>query len=267
MTPLLSLLLLLGSTSAGTVFSAISVNGVDQGHAVGVRVPMSSAAITDLSSANMICNSNFVQPVSQAVIDVPAGSQVTAEFHRTAAGYVGPDPVDPIDPTNKGPVVAYLAAIPSATQANVTRKRFPHLSPECLNWFKIWENGFNPTTHQWGSDLLFINKGNATFTIPSCLSSGDYLLRVEYIGLEYATAYPGAQFFMSCAQLLINASGEKLVAPATVSIPGMYHSTDPGIVTSIFGVSSYTVPGAPGVKAFGCDPNHLVVEGPAVFTC
>ncbi|KAJ7924364.1 glycoside hydrolase [Mycena leptocephala] len=239
MTPLLTLLLLLGSTSAGTIFSALSVNGVDQGHAVGVRVPTSNAAITDLSSPNLICNTNFIQPVSQAVINVPAGSQVTAQFHRTSAGYIGPDPADPIDPTNKGPVLAYLAAVPSATQSNVTG----------LNWFKIWETGLNTTSHQWGSDLLFINKGNATFTIPACLSSGDYLLRVEYIGLEYAESYPGAQFFTSCAQLSITGSESKLVAPATVSIPGLYHSTDPGIVTSIYGISSYTIP------------------GPAVFTC
>ncbi|KAJ7134757.1 glycoside hydrolase family 61 protein G [Mycena epipterygia] len=230
MTPLFSLLVLLGSTSANTVFSALSVNGVDQGHAVGVRVPVSNAPITDLSSPDMICNSNFIQPVSQTVINVPSGSQVTAEFHRTSAGYLGPDPADPIDPTNKGPVIAYLAAVPSATQSN---------------------SGFNSTTHQWGSDLLFINKGNATFTIPSCLSSGNYLLRVEYIGLEDATSYPGAQFFMSCAQISISgtAKGQDIVAPATVSIPGMYHSTDPGIVTSIFGVTSYSVP------------------GPSVFTC
>ncbi|KAJ6559069.1 glycoside hydrolase [Mycena vulgaris] len=221
MTPLLSLLLLLGSTSART---ALSVNGVDQGHGVGVR------AITDLSSASMACNTGFVQPVSQTVIPVSAGSNVTAQFHHTSAGYVGPDPADPIDSTNKGPVIAYLIIAG-------------------LNWFKIGQSGLNPTTHQWGSDLLFINKGNTTFTIPSCLSSGDYLLRVEYIGLEFATTYPGAQFYMSCAQLSIAASGEKLVAPATVSIPGAYHATDPGIVTPIVGISSYTVP------------------GPAVFTC
>ncbi|KAJ6559066.1 glycosyl hydrolase family 61-domain-containing protein [Mycena vulgaris] len=252
MTPLLSLLLLLGSTSARTVFSALSVNGVDQGHGVGVRVPISNAAITDLSSASMACNTGFVQPVSQTVIPVSAGSNVTAQFHHTSAGFIGPDPADPIDATNKGPVIAYLAAIPSATQSDVTGKRsfitLPNLNRR-LNWFKIGQSGLNPTTHQWGSDLLFINKGNTTFTIPSCLSSGDYLLRVEYIGLEFATTYPGAQFYMSCAQLSIAASGEKLVAPATVSIPGAYHATDPGIVTPIVGISSYIVP------------------GPAVFTC
>ncbi|KAK7048477.1 glycoside hydrolase family 61 protein G [Favolaschia claudopus] len=239
MAPLLSLLALVGLVSAGTIFQEVSVNGVDQGHGVGVRVPTSNAAITDLNSPNLICNTNFVQPVSQAVIKVPAGGQVTAQFHRTGAGYTGPDPADPIDPTNKGPVVAYLAAVPSATQTNVSG----------LKWFKIFESGLNEATHQWGSDLLFINKGNVTLTIPPCIASGDYLLRVEYIGLEYASSYPGAQFFMSCAQLSVTGTSAKVVAPSTVSIPGVYKSTDSGIVTSVFGISSYTVP------------------GPAVFTC
>ncbi|KAJ7175986.1 glycosyl hydrolase family 61-domain-containing protein [Mycena filopes] len=240
MTPLLSLLLLLGSASARTVFSVLAVDGVVQGQGVGVRVPASNAPITDLDSTDMICNTNFLQPVSQSIIKVSPGSEVTAQFHRTSAGYLGPDPAEPIDPTNKGPVIAYLAAVPSAVQSNVTG----------LNWFKIWENGFNPTTHQWGSDLLFINKGNATFTIPPCISAGDYLLRVEYIGLAFAESYPGAQFYMSCAQLSVTSANQKLVTPtATASIPGIYDSTDPGIVTSIFGVSSYSVP------------------GPAVFTC
>lgn len=51
-----------------------------------------------------------------------------------------------------------------------------------LKWFKIWQDGYDSTTHQWGSDVLFLNGGNATFTIPACLASGNYLLRAEAIG-------------------------------------------------------------------------------------
>ncbi|KAK0464519.1 glycosyl hydrolase family 61-domain-containing protein [Desarmillaria tabescens] len=234
---------------ARTVFSAVSVNGVDQGHAVGVRVPSSNAPITDINSDDLICNTNFIQPVSDDVIKVAAGDQVTAQFHHTSAGYVGPDPSDPLDPTNKGPVLAYLASIPDATQSDVTG----------LQWFKIWQDGYDSTTHQWGSDHLFLNGGNATFTIPSCLASGNYLLRAESINLLDATFYPGAQFFMSCAQLSISGS-TSFASPATVSFPGAYtskffnpyvkyqHSTcilvaDPGIITSVFGLTSYTPPG------------------------
>ena len=60
--------------------------------------------ITDISSENLICNTNFIQPVSDVVASVPAGGVVTASFHHTSAGYVGPDPADPLDPTDKGEV-------------------------------------------------------------------------------------------------------------------------------------------------------------------
>lgn len=62
----------------------------------------------DINSQDIICNTDFIQPVSQAVVQVSAGSHVTAHFHRLSTGYSGPDPSDPLDPTNKGPVVAYL---------------------------------------------------------------------------------------------------------------------------------------------------------------
>ena len=58
--------------------------------------------ISDLTSNDIICNTNFIQPVSDVVASVPAGGVVAAEFHHTSAGYVGPDPSDPLDPTNKG---------------------------------------------------------------------------------------------------------------------------------------------------------------------
>ncbi|KAF7298907.1 Glycoside hydrolase family 61 protein [Mycena indigotica] len=225
-------------SASGSVFSAVSVNGVDQGHAVGVRVPTANTAVTNVNSADLTCNKNFIQPVSQAVISVPAGSQVTAQFHKTAAGYLGPDPSEPLDPTNKGPVVAWLASVPSATQTNVSG----------LKWFKIWQSGLNSETGQWASDALYVNKGNVTFPVPSCLPNGDYLLRVEYIGLEYATSYPGAQFFMSCAQIHISGSDGTNASPSTVSIPGAYAPSDM-VLDSLVGIDSYTIP------------------GPDVFTC
>ncbi|RDX49911.1 hypothetical protein OH76DRAFT_1403153 [Lentinus brumalis] len=234
---LASLVLAASSVSARTVFSAIQVDGVELGHGVAVRVPSANAPITDITSKNLICNSGFIEPVSDVVASVPAGGVVAAEFHHTSAGYVGPDPSDPLDPTNKGPVLAYLAAVPDATQEDVTG----------LKWFKIFEQGLNPETHQWASDLLFINEGYVNITIPSCLKAGQYLLRVESISLSSASQYPGAQFFMSCAQLEVTGGGH--ASPETVSFPGAYTATDPGIVTNIYAVETYTPP------------------GPAVFEC
>ncbi|KAI0315794.1 glycoside hydrolase family 61 protein G [Amylostereum chailletii] len=238
LTSVMSLVFLARVVSSKTVFSSMAVNGVFQGQDVGVRVPQSNNPVTDLTSDDIICNTGFTQPVSNTVFSVAAGSPVTAIFHHTPAGYVGPDPADPIDPTDKGPLTAYMAAVPSATQTDVTG----------LQWFKIWEDGLDQTTHQWGSDILFLNGGNATFTIPSCIASGQYLLRVEDIALQNAASYPGAQFYMSCAQIEVTGGGD--ASPQTVSFPGAVTSSSPGVVVpSVYGVTSYTVP------------------GPAVFTC
>ncbi|KAI0352662.1 hypothetical protein OH77DRAFT_1505920 [Trametes cingulata] len=234
---LASLVLAASSVSARTVFSAIAVNGVEQGHGVAVRVPSTNNPVKDLTSNDIICNANFIQPVSNVVASVPAGGVVSAEFHHTPAGYVGPDPSDPLDPTNKGPVIAYLAAVASATQADVTG----------LKWFKIFEDGLDPQSHQWGSDHLFNSGGFANVTIPSCIKAGQYLLRVEAISLSSATSYPGAQFFMSCAQLEVTGGGD--ATPETVSFPGAYAPTSPGITANIYTDETYTVP------------------GPAVFQC
>lgn len=190
-------------------------------------------AITDLTSNNIICNTNFIQPVSTAVIPVNAGDKLTAQFHRTSAGYLGPDPSDPIDPTNKGPILAYLWVnstishiLPNRTL--LSGQRFhpppnPQL-PVCywrhkpiitrsnlvigLKWFKIGQIGYNATNGQWGSDVLFINGGNATFTVPSCIVSGQYLFRAEAIGRKHLNIFShprdpkGALILQHCNLLL-----------------------------------------------------------------
>jgi lytic cellulose monooxygenase (C1-hydroxylating) len=52
-----------------------------------------------------------------------------------------------------------------------------------LSWFKIWEDGFNTTTKKWGVDNMIAQGGWNNFTIPTCIESGDYLMRVELIGM------------------------------------------------------------------------------------
>ena len=75
--------------------------------------------VTDLTSTDLICNKNFVQPVSDVVASVPAGGVVQAEFHHTAAGYTGPDPSDPLDPTNKGEYPECRCDIGGAPEADI----------------------------------------------------------------------------------------------------------------------------------------------------
>ncbi|KAH8110666.1 glycoside hydrolase family 61 protein [Phellopilus nigrolimitatus] len=211
---------LAGSASAHTIFQEVYVNGLDQGHLVGIRAPDYNGPITNVSSDDLICNGgpNPLTHVSPVIISALAGSTG--------------DPDDPIASSHKGPVISYLAAIPNATQSDVTD----------LKWFKIWEDGLD-TSGAWGVDRLIANEGKVTFTLPSCIPAGQYLLRHEIIALHVAESYPGAQFYMECAQLEITGGGSTI--PATVSFPGAYAGSDPGITINIYQtLTNYTIPGA-----------------------
>jgi hypothetical protein len=80
---------------------------------------------------------------------------------------------------------------------------------------------------QWGVTRMYKNGGKYSFKIPTCIQSGQYLLRAELIALHGAGSYPGAQLYMECAQLNISGGGH--AQPPTVSFPGAYKPTDPGI--------------------------------------
>jgi len=226
---------LVHSVSAHTIFQTLWVNGVSQGHQVGIRVPSYDGPITDVTSNDVICNGGinpYVTPVSQTVIPVPAGAQVTAEWHHTLTSAGTGDAADPIDPSHKGPILAYLAKVPDATQSSVTG----------LSWFKIYQDGLTGTT--WAVDKLITNQGKVSFAIPSCIPPGQYFLRVEIIALHAASTYPGAQLYMECAQIQVTGGGS--TSPATVSFPGAYKGTDPGITINIYqNLPSYTIPGPP----------------------
>ncbi|KII90867.1 glycoside hydrolase family 61 protein [Plicaturopsis crispa FD-325 SS-3] len=236
-----SLLAFAASASAHTIFQEFYVNGVSAGHEVGIRVPSYDGPITDVTSNDLICNGGinpYVEPVSTVVIPVAAGETVTTEWHHTLAGADPSDSADPIDASHKGPVLTYLAKVPDATQTDVTG----------LQWFKIYEDGLTVSDQTWAVDRLIANKGKVTFSIPACIEPGQYLLRHEIIALHAASSYPGAQFYMECAQLQITGGGS--TAPSTVSFPGAYAGTDPGIKINIYQtLANYTIP------------------GPSVFTC
>lgn len=163
---------------------------------------------------------------------------MTTEWHHTLAGADPSDSADPIDPGHKGPVMIYLAKVDDATDLTVTG----------LSWFKIWEDGLDDNL-EWGVTRLVAADGKVNATIPSCIESGQYLLRAEIIALHGASSYPGAQFYMECAQIEVTNGGS--TNPTGVAFPGAYKSTDPGITINIYypTVENYTIP------------------GPEVFTC
>ncbi|KAL0059815.1 hypothetical protein AAF712_013414 [Marasmius tenuissimus] len=235
------------SASAHTIFQEISVNGVAQGRTHGIRVP----TFNGIQSSSKLCslikryhlqrrNQPYKQPVSQAVVNVPAGATITTQWNHDLNGPNPSNGDDPISPTHKGPILTYLARIPDATQSTVTG----------LQWLKIYEDGYDSSTGLWAVDKMISAQGKVTFTIPKCIPSGQYLMRHEIIALHSAGQYPGAHwFYMECAQINVTDGGN--ASSATVSFPGAYEGTDPGVTFNLYWppFTSYTIPGP---KVFTC---------------
>ncbi|KAK3317431.1 glycoside hydrolase [Cercophora scortea] len=97
------------------------------------------------------------------------------------------------------------------------------------DWFKVYEValcGGKEAPSGDGSWCAY-NKDRLEFTIPPKTPPGEYLVRVEHIGLHQGHVGK-AQFYMECAQLKINGPGGGTPGPL-VKIPGIYKQTDPGI--------------------------------------
>ncbi|KAF8330075.1 glycosyl hydrolase family 61-domain-containing protein [Cantharellus anzutake] len=226
---------------AHTIFQRVSVNGKDQGYLNGVRAPASNTPVTDVQDNSITCNTGLYTPVSTAVIDVPAGAQVGVLSHHILGGpqYPG-DADDPIALSHKGPIQVYLAKVPDASNAETTG----------LRWFKIFSDGVD-SSGKWGIDRMIANKGWANFTIPSCIESGDYLMRVEAIALHSASSLGGAQVYLSCANIKVSGGSGTNSGFNILNFPGAYTADDPGIHINIYdnngqptnGGRSYVAPG------------------------
>ena len=99
------------------------------------------------------------------------------------------------------------------------------------NWFRVWQKGATSIT---SSAITFdITSTQFTFTIPSSLPNGEYLVRIEHIALHSASSFGGAQFYISCAQIKVQNGGSGSPSPK-VSIPGVYTGNEPGILINIY---------------------------------
>ncbi|PKS12744.1 hypothetical protein jhhlp_000952 [Lomentospora prolificans] len=226
---LLRILAAAGAASAHTIFVSLEVDGQNMGISNGVRTPTYDGPIMDVTSQSIACNGdpNPTTP-TDTIIDVKAGSTVTAIWRHTLDS--GPENV--MDPSHVGPTIAYLKKVDDAKSA----------AGPGDGWFKIQEDGFNGGV--WGTSKVIQNGGKHEITIPDCIEEGQYLLRAEMIALHGAGTYPGAQFYMECAQLnIVGSSGAK--KPSTVSFPGAYSGTDPGVQISVYypPVENYVIPG------------------------
>jgi hypothetical protein len=70
-----------------------------------------------------------------------------------------------------------------------------------------------------------------TFNVPSCLANGEYLLRIESIGIHNPWPAGLPQFYVSCAQIKLTGGGN--ANPPTVKIPGVFKESDPGYTANV----------------------------------
>jgi hypothetical protein len=137
--------------------------------------------------------------------------------------------------SHPGPLQFYMAKVPSDKTAAT-------FDGSGNVWFKVYSQGatFSGGQMTWASN----GKQQVTFTLPKSLPTGEYLVRVEHIGLHSAGSAGGAQFYISCAQIKVNNGGSGSPGPL-VSFPGAYKASDPGIQLNIYYPvpTSYTPPG------------------------
>jgi len=94
------------------------------------------------------------------------------------------------------------------------------------DWFKAYETGLCNGAPNNDAAWCSWQKDRLEYTIPAKTPPGEYLVRVEHIGLHEGHVNR-AQFYMECFQLRINGPGGGNPSPLA-KIPGIYKSSDPG---------------------------------------
>ncbi|CAJ2499730.1 Uu.00g025830.m01.CDS01 [Anthostomella pinea] len=165
------------------------------------------------------------------------------EYVRKITNYQSNGPVTDLAPGNEGAKTISVAA-----GSTVGFKSSSTVSHPGVLQFYMAKVPSGQTAASW--DGSGAGASQVSTTIPSCIPSGDYLIRVEHIALHSASVAGGAQSYISCAQLTVTGGGSK-TPTGLVAFPGAYKATDPGLMINIY----YPV------------PTSYTAPGPAVFTC
>ncbi|KAI9058961.1 lytic polysaccharide monooxygenase [Trametes sanguinea] len=178
------------------------------------------------SNPNLSCGQN----AQKAALVVPAnpGSNVTFAWASGNGGNW---------PHNTGPMLTYMASCEGTT--------CDQFDASGAKWFKVDEAGKKSDGSTWiQQDIM--NGETYSMTLPNDIAPGDYLIRHEIIALQLAVSMGGAEFYPSCTQVRVGGNGNG-VPNATVSFPGAYSDSDPGIFDpNVYNPgSSYTFPGPP----------------------
>lgn len=131
-----------------------------------------NSPVTDLASNDLRCNVGAIGTGVNTTA-VKAGDSFT--FSLDQAVY------------HQGPITAYLSKAPSAASAYTGDG----------DWFKIAEEG--PTFS--GSSATWPLRNSYTYKLPTCLASGDYLLRMEQLAIHNPGGTPQVSA-VPCSRIL-----------------------------------------------------------------
>ncbi|KAF9468706.1 glycoside hydrolase [Collybia nuda] len=224
---ILAALLATNLVAAHYTFPNFIVNGTTTAEWQYVRMTenhWSSGPVTDVKSSAIRCYElDSTSAGAAGIATVTAGSTVGFKASNTMG--------------HPGYFSAYMSTASPAANSNSAGLG--------KTWFKIWE--WSPTwTASAGLSFPSADIVQFTFTIPKNTPNGQYLLRAEQIALHLSGTQGGAQFYIGCAQINVVGGGNGSPGP-TVSFPGAYSATDPGILLNIYalpaGYSGYKAPG------------------------
>lgn len=183
-------------------------------------------APTEYADNNITCHKGAT--VGQSSIPVAAGDAFDMQWTTW------PD-------SHHGPVITYMAAVDG---------EFSATSKADLKWFKVAAGGLvdgSASPGTWASDKMIANNNTATFTVPSTLKAGNYVVRNEIIALHSAGQSGGAQNYPQCMNVKVTGSGTASPCADGAACDvgtSLYKEDDPGILINIYQtLSSYTIPG------------------------
>lgn len=222
--PLFMFLASLSLVEAHTRFTTLHINGKSQGDGVCIRQDQNPGTTTNfvpsITGPEMACgiDGTIANPTT---CNANTGDQISLE-HR-----MWPDGSQPgaIDVSHKGNTAIYMKKINSQSD-EVTGN----------GWFKIYWDGYDTSTKEWGTDHMNANNGLVTTTIPSDLAPGNYLVRSEVLALQ---ELGDPQMYVGCAQL--NLAGTGSVVPAdTTTIPGYIDMSTPAMTVNVYSDFTFT---------------------------
>jgi len=250
------------NVAAHATFQQLWVDGVDYGGQCARR-PASNSPVTNVNSADLRCNAGAARVAGKC--PVKAGGTVTVEMHQQNGDRSCAN--EGIGGAHYGPIMVYLSKVSDAATADGS-----------TGWFKIFQDSWAPNPAGrvgdddfWGVKDLNKCCGRMDVKIPSDIPSGDYLLRAEAIALHASGSSGGAQLYMTCFQITVSGGGN--ASPPTVTFPGAYKASDPGILVNIHGkLTTYIAPGptvyaggstkSAGSGCSGCEATCAVGSGP-----